>query len=192
MYSVRRIVTLALLMSASALYCTSAVAANGAQWMFRLGLDQGGDNLAHVVYTDGSTADVRAGNGFYFAAGRSFPLTERLELDTTIGFEFSGVTASNGDITWSYVPVNVIALYKAGRLAFGGGVTDHVAPTLSGSAIASYVNTSYDNAVGSVVEGDHMIGKSILLGLRATHIQYKTNGYTSSGNSVGLTVAFKI
>lgn len=176
---------------AAAFVSTNAFAVDSAKFLLRVGLDVGGDKLVHVIYTDGSTADIRAGNGLSVAAGGSFPLTDNLELDATVGYEFSMIMASNGDITWSYFPVDLVALYKVGRFALGGGVTEHINPSISGSGIASTVSTSYDNAVGSIVEADYMIDQSIYLGLRATNINYKTSGYTSSGNSVGLTILFR-
>lgn len=177
----------------SALFATSACAADdSAKAIFRTGFDLGGDKLVHVIYTNGNTADINAGNGFYVSGGGSFPITDKLEFDATIGYELAGISGSNADITWSYFPVDAIVLYKVGRFALGGGLTDHINPSLSGSGIASSVNTNYDDAIGSVVEADYMFGKSLLIGLRATTIDYKTGSYTSTGNSVGLSLMFKI
>jgi hypothetical protein len=95
------------------------------------GLTFGGDELAEAQVTTlppygGAytfTDTVRAGGLFQFGAGVLWqPSDVPLAVQATVGYHADGISADNGDITFSRVPFEALAFYTGvPRWRFGGG-----------------------------------------------------------------------
>ncbi len=156
-----------------------------------LGLHVGGDKLAEVNFTDGSTESLTAGGGLSLAAGVLFHTGESTgpETQLTIGWQDDSSTASNGDLTFDRFPLEIIQFYRMDQLRGGLGLTYHMKPSIEGTGFASQENVDFDNAIGVVFEVDYMLANSnMYLGGRYTNIKYTTS--IGSGSDDGSNIAF--
>ena len=171
--------------------------------MIQFGYDFGGKTLATVYNTYDGTTNIKAGAGARFEAGAMLSSPQNpLELQFLVGYKFEGETASNGDVTWDSIPFTALAMFKNKKWKFGGGVTYHLNPHLSGS-FSGYDNTGtyfndavndrYDNALGGVAQIDYMATNNFAIGLRGTFIEYKLksdSSVTANGNSIGFNLSY--
>jgi hypothetical protein len=151
---------------------------------FKIGAELGGDTLIDVP-TSGGSSDSRkltAGQGLFLGAGASILSDEKnLEGEVTLSYKFAGISAQNGDINWSVLPLDALLFYRIPNFRFGGGLTFHLNPTLKGSGIASGLQANYKDAAGLVLQGDYMFGEKIKLGLRYVAVKYKVDSITPAG-----------
>ncbi|HLQ01069.1 MAG TPA: hypothetical protein VK143_02090, partial [Burkholderiales bacterium] len=73
--------------------------------MLKAGFDFGGDTLTMANVSGGSgnsTKTIKANEGLYFGGGASIvPDMKELEIEVSLSYKFSGITAQNGNIDWS-------------------------------------------------------------------------------------------
>jgi hypothetical protein len=146
---------------------------------FKAGIEVGGDKLITVPVSGSSLGDtktIRAGEGLFIGGGASI-LTDAkdLEIEVILSYKFSGITAQNGDINWSVLPLDALVFYRIPNWRFGGGLTYHISPTLKGSGVAGGLNADYKDSLGVVLQGDYMFGEKIKLGLRYVGVKYKAS-----------------
>lgn len=171
--------------------------------LLQMGYDWGGTTLATVQHTYEGTNKIRAGQGLSFETGAALGNpSSNMELQFLVGYKFDSDTASNGEVTWDVIPFTALALFKAQRWKFGGGVTYHLNPALSGG-FSGYdnrgtyyndtVNDDYDNAVGGVAQIQYMAANSLAIGLKGTFIEYALKSdpsYITKGNSIGILLSY--
>ena len=167
--------------------------------MVQFGYDFGGKTLATVYNDYEGTTKIRAGAGVRLEAGAVISSPQNpLELQFLVGYKYDRETASNGEVTWDTIPFTALAIFKNKKWRFGGGVTYHLNPHLSGS-FSGYDNTGtyfndavndrYDNALGGVAQIGYKATNNFTIGLRGTYMKYKlknNSSVTANGNSIGL------
>jgi hypothetical protein len=154
------------------------------------GFDTGGDNLISVPFTNGETASIKANELFYIGAGASVVNDEKnIEFLGTVNYKFAAISASNGDVDWTSVPLNALLFYRMQNFRVGAGLVYVMNPKLSGSGVASGVNVNFDDALGFLVQADYLLGK-VAIGVRGTFVDYKAGGRTFKGDGVGITFGF--
>ena len=155
------------------------------------GADFGGDKIVTVTFTNGDTQSIRAGDGLYLGAGVSIRNDDnKIEFLGTVNYKYTSVSADNGDVTWTRVPLDALVFYRWERFRVGGGVTYHMSPKIHGSGAASGLNVTVDNALGEVLQADLLVGPKFSIGARYTHIEYKNNSGNAKGDSAGLTLGY--
>ena len=175
--------------------------------MIQVGYDFGGETLAtveHYDYYNGyDTSKVRAGQGFSFEAGAAVEIPNNaIELQFLVGYKFDRESSYNGSVTWDQIPFTALAMINANRWKFGGGITYHLNPKLSGNFTGydngryfdDSVDDEYENSVGGVVQVQYMMSEAAAVGLRGTFIDYKLKSDSSvvaNGNSVGINFSYK-
>jgi outer membrane protein with beta-barrel domain len=145
---------------------------------FKAGIDVGGDTLISVPTTGsgGGTKKISAGEGLFLGAGASILTDSKdLEIEATLSYKFTSISAQNGDIDWSVLPLDVLVFYRIPNWRFGGGLTYHINPSLKGTGIAAGLNADYKDSLGIVLQGDYMFGEKIKLGLRYVGVKYKAS-----------------
>ena len=171
--------------------------------MIQFGYDFGGKTLATVYNDYDGITKIRAGAGARLEAGAMVSSAQNpLELQFLVGYKFEGETASNGDVTWDSIPFTALAMFKNKKWKFGGGLTYHLNPHLSGS-FSGYDNTGtyfndtvndrYDNALGGIVQIDYKATDNFAIGLRGTFMEYKLkndSSVTANGNSIGFNLSY--
>lgn len=158
----------------------SAAAASAAELkgVVGIGLDFGGDVLLSGSYTDGSTWEARANQGFLLNGG-VVVVTGDFETQATVGYKFGGPSAKNGSVTFDVIPVELMEFYRAGNLRAGLGVSYHNSPKLV-VAVPGYAGNGtykFDNALGYVAQvGWAPSASPFSIDLRYTAVNFKPQG----------------
>lgn len=118
------------------------------------GLDFGFTTLAEVTYEDGSHQKLTANEGFMLAVGASFLrfLEGRLETQATIGYKRASLSATNGSITFSAWPVELLEAWQAGPVRLAAGLSLQLSPRIDGSGVASALDVGFDPSLGVVAQ----------------------------------------
>ena len=158
----------------------------------------GADTLATLQFTNGSTQDIKAGNGLLLSLGGGAIFFEgqphRLETLLSVGVKFSTMQpAQNADLSFVRVPIEFLAFYRNDDLHFrvGGGGGLYAYGSLSGSGAASNIQLDFKPAVAGIVQADFLWGRGFL-GVRYTHLNYGVSGSDASAaaSSIGFTLGF--
>ncbi|HEX7637756.1 MAG TPA: hypothetical protein VF457_05115 [Burkholderiaceae bacterium] len=144
----------------------------------------GGDKLADVIYTDGTTSAVTAGGTAYLYAGASLrPGTLPLTLLGTVGYHTSVAGGDNGDIRFERVPFELLGMVDVipDRLRIGGGLRYDTGVNLSSHGVVAAPATTFKDAAGGVVQVEWMLGRQFSVYGRyvGIHYRYSVDGGTS-------------
>jgi len=165
--------------------------------MVKVGFDFGGETLATVVYTDGTTRSIKSNEGVFIGGGASiFNEAKTIETEIALTYKIARISATNGDLEWTRVPLDVLVFYRMHRFRAGGGLTYHMNPEVTGSGLARNVNLQFDNAFGLILQADWLIMDrktlTMALGLRYTNIEYKLQGTSASPNTSGMGLTYSV
>lgn len=149
--------------------------------------DFGGDNIASVLFTDGSTEDIKAGQGIAGAVGLHYQLAALpLDIAVTAGYKYVTTRASNANIFLDRVEIKAVGAYELpGHWWVDAGPVWHAGTRLHGDGYLPDV--SFDDAVGATVG----------LGWRWIGVAYTNIHYNSAitgsldASNVGVTLAWK-
>jgi hypothetical protein len=180
----KQIVALASLLALSA----GAANAEGLGFTFEADLEYGGDDLATVNFTDGSSQHVKAGQGVTLALGGHYRASEAspYSVRATVGYKFVTTAAENADIGVERTVFEVVGnhLWPSG-FWLGGGLTHHSGVRFKGDGFGPDVD--FDDATGLTAEFGWK-----WIALSYTKIDYKDEfGGKWDGSSLGLTLTSK-
>ena len=172
---------------------TTTVNATENPWFLGMNYDAGGDDIATLVYTDGSTSTLSANEGLHFYIGKNFAngVNSPWRTHASVGYKTGSVTAQNGDLTWSAWPLEAIEFYNMEKARFGAGLVYQLNPKVQGSGFASSLNLELDNALGFILQFEYRftpaIQKGVAIGVRYTNISYTSVNLISevNGSSIG-------
>ena len=169
-------------------FSVSKVSAMDVEGFGMLSADFGGDSLVgEITYSDGSTAEMNAGRGLMMGAGINAHLNADILLQATASLKYQTIPqASNGNLTWIRIPLEVSALYKFDKIRLGGGIAYHLMNNLKGTGVASAYDVDYDNALGFNALAEYMVTPKFSLTARYSVIDYTSTLLGSAnGNSFG-------
>jgi opacity protein-like surface antigen len=151
------------------------------------GITGGGDSLATVVFTNGSSEDVRAGALIHVYGGVEFRLAPQFTVQTSLGYHVDDTGGfSNGSLRFSRYPVELLGHFQIdNRVRLGGGARFINNAKLEGSGVLSGNRVDFDSTVGAVIEGEYLVTPSIGLKLRYVNEKYKTGGVSVDGSHGG-------
>jgi hypothetical protein len=156
-------------------------------------LSAGGDDLAKIDLVDGSghtrSENIEAGGLWYIYGGVQFD-TPFFPLRLTLGYFEDGVDASNGSVSFSRVPLELLGVFSSGPHSFGVGPTLHLSPELDMKdvGLGSY---EADDALGLVLMYEYTFENNFALGARYTNISYDFGGDDVDGSNLGLLLEMK-
>jgi len=170
--------------------------AHAVRWTGEAGIHLGGDTLANTVDRNGNDFKIKAGDLITLGIGPHFDLTDNTHIRTLIGWKVDSVQAlsdssidssSTDNTKFSRFPLDVMYFYQTRNWNFGGGLTYHMNPSLSGDLINK---VNYDNALGYALEVAFRLGEFFYLGGKYTIINYKEKNSNAKvdGNSVGVVI----
>jgi hypothetical protein len=167
-----------------------AAPAKPLRWVTGIGITAGGDKLATADYTNGTSANIKAGSGLALLAGAEYRLSPEFSVQGTVGYHIHFTPhASNGDANFSRVPAELLAYFHPNQQwRVGGGLRRTMAVKLDGSGAARYMDRDYEGATGAVVEVEYFTGPNLGIKARVVNEKFKQQ-YTSrevSGNHFGL------
>jgi hypothetical protein len=160
--------------------------------VFKLGYDFGGDTLVTALFTDGSTKSIKANEGLFMGVGASILNgAKNLEGEVSISYKFQTISASNGDIQFTRVPLDALFFYRQYWFRVGGGLTYHMSPKVEGSGVVGGLNVNFKDALGAILQADYLFGPTVAVGLRYTMLEYKlASGAGGSARSDGFGLLF--
>ncbi len=166
-------------------------AANASEGVrFFLGLDAGGggDTLATVHYTNGHDQSIKAGGGVQIKGGIDYPIGSAAALRASVGYHYHTTAASNGDVTFSRWPLEVLGMWKlSDSFRLGAGVRYATNAKLTSSGAASNLGSlTLKGKAGVVLEGEYLYGTQVGIALRFVGDKYKVGNTSVSGNHVAL------
>jgi hypothetical protein len=167
----------------------SASAADGFRPLLGAALTGGGEKLATVVYTDGSSENIKSGGLFQLFGGFEYDAAS-WAVQASIGYHVDDTNAKNGSVKFSRVPLELLAFWKVNDLVWlGGGVRLASGAKVTSSGAASSVgNIDFDSNAGLVVQGEYFFGPKASAFLRYVVEDYTLPGTKTKigGNHIGL------
>jgi hypothetical protein len=148
----------------------------------------GGDNLVKVLYRDGSTQDIRAGEGITLGVGVHYqPYAVPIDLAATVGYKFIRTDSYRTNVGIDRVVIKLTGTYLLpNHFWIAAGPVWHTATKLRGDGYLPDVD--FDDSVGGVVG----IGWR-WIGLTYTDIKYRgpfEGSVDASNVGVGFTWKF--
>jgi hypothetical protein len=164
-----------------------------AEYILGLAMTAGGDELADVQLVDddgdNSSDNIKAGGFLYFYGGIQFE-TPAFPLRFTLGHFSDSIDASNGSVSFSRIPLELLGLHTTGPHTVGIGPTYHLSPELD-LKDAGYGSYEADNTLGLVLMYEYTFESNLALGVRYTNISYDFNGTDIDGNNFGILMEMK-
>ncbi len=146
----------------------------------------GGDNVAEVYFTDGSTQKMNAGQGGTLFAGGQFRLTEseKLFLRGSVGIKYLTTKADNVHVRLTRIPLQLSLNYiPAKKFRLATGIVSHQAINLKFDGIGQ--DAKFTSTPGLQFEAGYG-----LFALSYTVMKYKDADNTSySANAIGVTIS---
>lgn len=146
-------------------------------WVLDGALEMGGDRLVTLVFTDGSTQKIYAGQGGTISVGADYRLAAmpQLGLRATAGIKFTTNASENSDISFTRIPIELVGSYYLPRdLRVGAGLAYHGGVNFKGDAALGVPDVSFDPAAGYTLE----------LGWRWVALTYTGIEYSAAGGSI--------
>ena len=136
----------------------------------------GGDKLAGVVFTDGTTSSVTAGGTVYLYGGAEVrPANMPLSFIGTVGYHVSSAGGSNGDFRFERIPLELLGVYDAipHRLRIGAGVRYDTNVNLSSHGVVAGPAITFEDAAGAIVQAEWMVTPHFGIVGRYVSIRYR-------------------
>jgi hypothetical protein len=171
-----------------------AVAAHAGDVRGFVGMDVtgGGDTLASVTYTDNTTQSIKAGGMLQIGGGIEYRQPGMpFAVQAGIGYHFDTTHASNGDITFSRWPIELIAFwYPSEQVRLGLGLRHATNASLHSSGAADIGSTDFSAKTGGLVEAEWLVTPHVGVSLRYVDEKYNLAGHDIDGSHVGLGVGY--
>jgi hypothetical protein len=135
----------------------------------------GGDKLADVVFTDGTTSAVTAGGLVQMYVGADIrPAGSPVSMLATVGYHVSRAGGDNGDINFERIPFEFLGMFDAipGQLRIGGGLRYDTNVNLNSSGVLDAPAVKFDDAVGGVLQAEWMTSPHLGIVARYVNIRY--------------------
>ncbi|MBX2914427.1 MAG: hypothetical protein KF856_04035 [Cyclobacteriaceae bacterium] len=147
-------------------------------------LEFGGDELQRVLFTNGDTQSVNAGQGGSIAIGAQiqFPKADKFLIRGSIGYKYLTTQADNVHIRLTRVPMQLTANFMAApKLRLGAGIVTHTGVKFNSGGLGG--DMTYTSNTGPVFEIAYYG-----IGLSFTALNYTDqNNETYSANAFGIT-----
>lgn len=188
------------LIAAAALAAAApAFAADGALHpVVGIALTGGGKTLVEVDMDEGPNRKISSGGLTQLFAG----VEQRVgggafSWQATLGYHFDRVDASNGSLSFSRYPLEVLGFWNANdNVRLGGGLRKALGTTFEASGAGATVapDANMRASVGLVLQGEYLFGEHASVFVRFVSEQYKSGhlvGGEVSGDHGGLGFAWR-
>lgn len=164
-----------LTLAASLVLVTGSAVADPAEESFKLnylltfGHSFGGATLLKLNYTDGTTQNLKAGGGNYFAVGAQVQMVRYpVDFSLTVGEHVDKDHAVDAEIRYTRVPLEAIGYARLDRRWRAGlGLRYLIKDQLSANVRGTdYGTIKFQNSTGLIVDTDYWFNNNFGLGLR--------------------------
>jgi hypothetical protein len=131
-----------------------------ARFVGRIGMGFGSAALDSGFYTSGSSWELSSGNGLKYALGADYRIAKKITLQATVGKELSTVPASNGDLTFNRLPVELLGFLDVSKeIRLGAGLRKSTGAQVSSSGAGTgYPSVgTWDASLGGVLELQYIL-----------------------------------
>jgi len=157
------------------------------RFMAGIGLSAGGEELANVRYTNGSSQTIRAGGGVYFTGGLDYRISPEFSLQATANFHVDDTNAKNGSVKFQRFPLELMGYYHGGpQWRVGGGVRYVTNAKLTSSGAAAGDDVKFDDSTSAVIEAEYFWTPKFGMKVRYVNETLKAYGQDVRGNHVGI------
>ncbi|BDT70704.1 hypothetical protein os4_02110 [Comamonadaceae bacterium OS-4] len=172
---------------------------------FGYNLGDGSEEIIKGNYVDTSgnkvgEFSVKAGNGLAVAAGASYSITDKADVQFSIGHERASTHGSDGDFTFTRVPVELLGFYNVGdHWRLGGGLRLATSARLeSFGSVAAVGNYTFSPKPGYVLEAQYLTKRNanplgrfgISFKLVDESFEYAPTNYTARGHHLGVSLVY--
>jgi hypothetical protein len=173
-------------------------AAEGLRPVLGLDLTGGGESLISVEYNGGTRREISSGGLMHVFGGLEY--TEpgaAWTIQATVGYHFDRASASNGSVSFSRVPVEVLGFWNANdHWRFGGGLRKATSSRFDVSGVLNDYATDFNmrTSLGFVLQAEYQFGQHGSVFLRYVDEKYKSNhlvGGEVDGSHGGLGFAWR-
>lgn len=169
---------------------TGTASASDLRTLIKAGYDFGGDTLQNVQFQDGTTESIKANDGFYVGGGVAFiPDIANFETQLTVAWKYTGVTASNGNVTFTRFPIEALVFYDGDFFRIGGGLTYHLNPKLKRTGVVAGGGIDFSSRLGAIAQADYRLTDNVSVGVRYTAITYTGAGRDVRGDGFGVAIS---
>lgn len=180
---------------------------NSTQWISGFSLTGGGETLKNITIRnfndrqnlrDDEITDVKIKSGelFYLYTGALVAIPGvAFRTQITIGYHADLIRASNGDITFSRIPLDIIPTWEFEKHRMGLGITYIFRPKLSVDNITGLDDVNYSETIGTLIHYQYKINQNFSVGARYTEVKFNPVGDASistNGSHLGLSVEFTL
>jgi opacity protein-like surface antigen len=166
------------------------MAPNPLRFMVGIGLTAGGENIATVRYTDGSSSNISSGTGVQLMVGADYRISESFSVQGSVGYQaIFTPRASNGDASFTRYPIELLGYYHPDQhWRLGGGVRFVESPRLNASGAAADIGEDFKNTTGAVLEVEYFFTPHASVKVRGVKESYTPTwgGQKISGNHGGV------
>ena len=169
-------------LAASLIAGTSFANASDTKFGIQGGYASGGDTLATVNFTDGSSESLKSGSGISIGAFTIIPISDNgVAIKLAANYLHDSVTATNGEVTFTRLPLDALVLKQMNKWQVAAGLTYHLNP-LYESTFDSGSKVDADNALGLLLEANYQVysndSLALNIGASYTNIEYSFVGVT--------------
>ena len=174
-------------------------AAEGFSPVVGIALTGGGKTLVKVQF-EGDRADQRISSGgltHLFGGVEYRDPSGTYAIQTTLGYHFDRVDASNATLSFSRLPLEVLGFWNADQhIRLGGGLRKALNARFetSGDASQDFPDFNMRSSIGFVLQGEYLFNEHMSLFVRYVDESYKSNrlvGGEVDGNHGGLGFTYR-
>ncbi|WNO05230.1 hypothetical protein [Rhodoferax mekongensis] len=168
---------------------------------FGYNFGDGSEELVKGNYANNAgTYSIKAGNGLAVAAGVSYSITDKADIQFSLGHERTSTSGSNGDFTFTRVPVELLGFYNLGdHWRVGGGLRLATSARLESYGVVSGVgNYDFTPRPGYVLEAQYLTKRhanpmgrfGVAFKLVDETFEYAPTNYTAKGHHLGVSLIY--
>ncbi|QNA89181.1 porin family protein [Massilia sp. Dwa41.01b] len=157
------------------------------------GLTFGGDKLATAEFENGGEINIHAGSMIALLAGLEYRVSPEFSVQGTVGYHVDNASASNGDIRFERVPVELLAYYHVNeQVRVGGGLRYVTNTALRSSGAGDIGDYDFKNTTSPVAEIEYLVSPQVGIKLRYVNDKFeeKQFGGKVKGDHVGILANF--
>ncbi|SHO55734.1 outer membrane beta-barrel protein [Vibrio quintilis] len=154
-----------------------------------VGYGIGGDTMLESFYASGGSDKIKANQGISYFGGIDYRFSKSFIARGTIGYKSDDISASNGEISFSRVPLEFTLFHEFNQHRLGAGLAYHTSVSFECN-ITALCNSTVDfkDASGFLVQYEYAFAPLTIgrfgLGVKYTNIEYETEsgGQTFDGS----------
>jgi hypothetical protein len=154
-------------------------AAEGIAPVIGVSLTGGGKTLVEVEFEEGGSRKISSGGLTHLFGGIEYrDPSGAYAIQTTIGYHFDRVSADNGSLSFSRMPLEVLGLFNVNdNIRLGGGLRKALGARFETSGAGQQFSGDFDmrSTIGFVLQGEYMFGEHSSVFLRYVSEKYKSN-----------------